>query len=143
MVSNPYQILLVEDDPGDAELTRIGLSRSGVAVELTVLSGGKAALDFLVRQDTCPDSHYPHLILLDLNLPGMSGREVLVQIKERQGLCSIPIVILSTSDAKTDIEQTYALGANCYVTKKIDLEQFMSSVEQVKNFWLNIAELPL
>lgn len=143
MVSHPYQILLVEDDPGDAELTRIGLSRSGVAVKLTVLSGGKAALDFLVRQDTCPDSNYPHLILLDLNLPGMSGREVLARIKERQGLCSIPIVILSTSDAKNDIEQTYALGANCYVTKKSDLEQFMSSVEQVKNFWLNIAELPL
>ncbi|MGB7415232.1 MAG: response regulator [Thermosynechococcaceae cyanobacterium] len=142
MALNNFQVLLVEDDPGDAELTRIGLARTGMALDLKVVDNGQDALSYLRHEEGYADALRPNLILLDLNLPGLSGREVLQVVKQDQDFKSIPVIVLTTSDAEDDILETYALGANSYVRKPTDLQQFMQVVEQVQRFWLMTAELP-
>lgn len=142
MAPRNFQILLVEDDPGDAELTRIGLARTGADLDLKVVGNGQDALRYLRHEGGYANVQRPNLILLDLNLPGLSGKEVLQTVKQEQDFKSIPVVVLTTSDADEDISGTYALGANCYVRKPSDLDQFMQMVEQVQHFWLKTAELP-
>jgi two-component system, chemotaxis family, response regulator Rcp1 len=134
----PIEILLVEDNPGDVRLTIEALRESKVRNNLRVAPDGVVALERL-RQ---PDSPRPDLILLDLNLPKKDGREVLAEIKADPALKTIPVVILTTSRAEQDVLKSYQLQANCYITKPVDLEQFITVVKSIEDFWLTIVTLP-
>jgi CheY-like chemotaxis protein len=138
----PVEILLVEDSPSDADLTEEALSEGKVLNQLHWVQDGVEALAFLHRQGKYTDAPRPDLILLDLNLPKKDGRDVLAQIKADPSLKLIPVVILTTSAAERDILRTYELNANCYVTKPIDLEQFISVVKLIEEFWLALVKLP-
>jgi two-component system, chemotaxis family, response regulator Rcp1 len=138
----PVEILLVEDNPGDVRLTKEALKEAKVINNLTVLKDGVEALAFLRRQGTYDHAITPHLILLDLNLPKKDGREVLAEIKADETLKRIPVVVLTTSQDEQDIFKSYNLHANCYVTKPVDLEQFMTVVKSIEDFWLGIVMLP-
>lgn len=138
----PIDILLVEDSPADVDLTREALDDAKVRNTLHVVSDGVAALDFLRRAGDYADAPRPDLILLDLNLPKKDGREVLADIKADLSLRRIPVVVLTTSEAEQDILRSYDLHANCYVTKPVDLEQFISVIKSIENFWLVIVKLP-
>jgi chemotaxis family two-component system response regulator Rcp1 len=138
----PVKILLVEDNPGDVRLTIESLKEAKVHNHLYVVTDGVAAMDFLYRRGEYADAVRPDLILLDLNLPRMDGREVLAEIKEDASLRRIPVVILTTSESEEDIIRTYNLHANCYITKPVDLEQFVKVVRSVEDFWLSIVQLP-
>ena len=138
----PIEILLVEDNPGDVRLTKEALKEGKVSNNLYVAEDGLEALDFLLRQGPFSDAVQPDLILLDLNLPRMDGRELLARIKEEPGLRRIPVVILTTSKAEADIVKTYDLHANCYITKPVDLEQFIVVVQSIESFWMTIVKLP-
>lgn len=138
----PIEILLVEDSPGDVRLTREALRDAKVQNNLHVALDGIEAMRFLGREGAHAEAPRPDLILLDLNLPRMSGREVLEQIKQNASLKSIPVVILTTSAAEEDIVRSYQLHANCYITKPVDLEQFIKVVKTIDNFWLAIVKLP-
>ncbi len=135
-------ILLVEDNPGDVRLTREALKEAKVANELSVVSNGEEALLYLRRQGNFSAAPRPDMILLDLNLPRMDGREVLAEIKADQNLKRIPVVILTTSSAEKDVLATYNFHANCYITKPVDLEKFLEVVKAVEYFWLTIVALP-
>jgi CheY-like chemotaxis protein len=137
----PVEILLVEDNPGDVRLTRESLREGKVQTRLSVVADGDAALDFLHRRGPHAAPR-PDLILLDLNLPGRSGREVLADIKADEGLRRIPVVVLTSSQAEQDIVESYNLNANCYVTKPVDLDQFMRVVRSIEDFWLTVVKLP-
>ncbi|MDP8964556.1 MAG: response regulator [Cyanobacteriota bacterium] len=136
------EILLVEDSASDADLTEEALGEGKVLNHLHWVQDGVEALAFLHRQGKYSDARRPDLILLDLNLPKKDGREVLAQIKADPNLKLIPVVILTTSAAERDILRTYQLNANCYVTKPIDLEQFISVVKLIEEFWLALVKLP-
>jgi len=136
------EILLVEDNPGDVRLTVEALRDSKVQNKLYVAKDGMEATAFLRREGKYADAPHPDLILLDLNLPKKNGPEVLADIKEDPALKHIPVVILTSSKAEEDIIKTYNLHANCYVTKPIDLEQFMLVVRSIRDFWLTIVKLP-
>ncbi len=138
----PIEILLVEDNPGDVDLTREGLEISKVRNTLHVVGNGEDAMRFLRQQDEYADKPRPDLILLDLNLPRKDGREVLADIKNDTSLRQIPVVILTTSQDEEDILRSYNLHANCYITKPIDLSQFMRVVRSIEDFWLSIVVLP-
>jgi len=138
----PIDILLVEDNEADVRLTQEVLTESKVRNNLIVASDGAEALACLRRQGKFKNSARPGLILLDLNLPVKDGREVLAQIKEDPDLKSIPVVILTTSKAEEDIVKTYKLHANCYITKPVDLDQFVTVVRYIEDFWLAIVKLP-
>jgi CheY-like chemotaxis protein len=138
----PIEILLVEDSPGDVRLTREALREAKVHNNLHVANDGVEAISFLTQVGAHALSPRPDLILLDLNLPRMSGREVLEQIKESDDLKTIPVVILTTSAAEEDIVLSYQLHANCYITKPVDLNQFLKVVKTIDNFWLTIVKLP-
>jgi len=138
----PIDILLVEDNPGDVRLTEEALKEGKVWNRLSVARDGVVALEFLRREGTFAGAPTPDLILLDLNLPRKDGREVLGEIKEDTKLRNIPVVILTTSKAEEDILRSYRLHANCYITKPVDLEQFMNVVKAVEDFWLCIVKLP-
>ncbi|MCA9971271.1 MAG: response regulator [Anaerolineales bacterium] len=135
-------ILLVEDNPGDVRLTQEALKEGKVLNELHVAKDGVEALDFLFRRGAHADAPRPDVILLDLNLPKMNGHEVLAEIKADPRLKPIPVVILTTSSAEDDIVRTYNLHANCYITKPVDLEQFITVVQSVEDFWFTIVKLP-
>jgi CheY-like chemotaxis protein len=135
-------ILLVEDNPGDVRLTREALKEAKVANELSVVSNGEEALLYLRRQGNFSAAPRPDMILLDLNLPRMDGREVLAEIKADQNLKRIPVVILTTSSAEKDVLATYNFHANCYITKPVDLDQFLEVVKSIESFWLTIVRLP-
>ena len=135
-------MLLVEDNPGDARLTLEGLRGATIRSNLSVVEDGVEAMAFLRRIGNYADAHKPDLILLDINLPRMDGREVLSEIKTDQDLRRIPVVILTTSDAEEDIVEMYNLHANCYLTKPLDLEQFLEVVRSIEHFWLNVVKLP-
>jgi chemotaxis family two-component system response regulator Rcp1 len=139
----PIEILLVEDNPGDVRLTVEALRDSKVRNKLYVAKDGMEATAFLRREGKYADAPHPDLILLDLNLPKKDGPEVLAEIKEDPGLKHIPVVILTSSKAEEDIIKTYNLHANCYITKPIDLEQFMMVVNSIRDFWLTIVKLPM
>jgi chemotaxis family two-component system response regulator Rcp1 len=137
------EILLVEDNPGDVRLTVEALRDSKVQNKLYVARDGMEATAFLCREGKYADAPRPDLILLDLNLPKKDGPEVLAEIKEDPALKHIPVVILTSSKAEEDIIKTYNLHANCYITKPIDLEQFMTVVNSIRDFWLTIVKLPM
>ncbi len=139
---HPVDILLVEDNAGDVRLTKEVLKDSKVRNNLIVASNGEEALACLRREGKYKNSVRPDLILLDLNLPVKDGREVLAQIKDDPDLKRIPVVILTTSKAEEDVLKTYNLHANCYVTKPVDLEQFVTVVKSLEDFWLAIVKLP-
>lgn len=138
----PVNILLVEDNPGDADLAREALEDSKLNNELHVVDDGEKAMAFLRREGGYVDVPRPDLILLDLNLPKKDGRQVLAEIKADDNLKRIPVVILTTSQAEEDVLRTYDLHANCYITKPIDLNQFIHVVRSIEDFWLSIVILP-
>ena len=138
----PVEILLVEDNPGDVRLTREALKEAKVRNNLHVVDDGVKALEFLRREKGYEDAVRPDLVLLDLNLPRKSGREVLEEIKKDPNLLQIPVVVLTSSEAEQDIAQAYELHANCFVTKPVDLDQFISVVRSLEDFWLTIVRLP-
>ncbi len=138
----PVEILLVEDNPGDVRLTMEALKEAKVINHLTVLKDGVEALAFLRRQGQYAKAARPHLILLDLNLPKKDGREVLAEIKADDKLKRIPVVVLTTSQDEQDVLKSYHLHANCYITKPVDLEQFITVVKSIEGFWLGIVVLP-
>lgn len=138
----PIRILLVEDNPGDADLTQETLEMSKVRLGLDVVDDGEQALDYLLKRGRYTDAVTPDLVILDLNLPRLSGREVLAEIKGHNSLKSIPVVMLTSSDSEADIAATYALGASCYVTKPVGLEAFQSIVKKIEEFWFTVVKLP-
>jgi len=139
----PVEILLIEDNPGDVRLTKEALKEAKAINNLTVLKDGDEALAFLRHQGIYDNAATPHLILLDLNLPRKDGREVLAEIKADEKLKRIPVVVLTTSQDEQDVFKSYNLHANCYVTKPVDLEQFISVVKSIEDFWLGIVVLPV
>lgn len=141
-LKDTYDVLLVEDDSGDAGLVRIALRRSRYVCRLHHVADGMATMAFLRRQGDHDKAPRPDLILLDLNLPGRTGHEVLEDIRADSLLCSIPIVILSTSSAERDIKKAYALGASSYVSKPMDVEAFSAAIHAIQDFWFGTAKLP-
>src|SRR5580698_1297828 len=135
-------ILLVEDNPGDVDLTLKALQRGKLKNTISLARDGEEAMAYLRRQGPYGTAVRPDLILLDLNLPRMNGREVLAAIKADAALQEILVVILTSSAAERDIVESYRLQANCYVTKPVDLEQFLSVVKTLEQFWLEIVQLP-
>jgi CheY-like chemotaxis protein len=138
----PINVLLVEDSPGDVRLTQEAFREANGSIRLHVASDGVEAMRFLRREGAHHDAPRPDLILLDLNLPKMDGREVLGQIKEDEVLRTIPTVILTTSDAEADIVKSYQLRANCYLTKPVQLDVFETLVKSINDFWLTKVKLP-
>jgi CheY-like chemotaxis protein len=139
----PLQVLLVEDSPGDIRLTKETFLRDAtMPIQLHVVMDGEEAMTFLRREGAHVAAPRPDFILLDLNLPKMDGREVLALIKGDQDLKTIPVVILTTSDAEADILKSYQLQANCYLTKPVQLEEFESLVKSINDFWLTKVKLP-
>lgn len=139
----PIEILLVEDNPGDVRLTQEAARETKVHNNIHVVNNGLDALAFLHREGRFGSVPRPDLILLDLNMPGLDGREVLRRVKSEELLRRIPVVIITSSQAEEDILRAYDLQANCYVTKPVDLEQFIKVVKTIENFWLTIVKLPL
>lgn len=141
-MSKPLEVLLVEDDEDDVLLTREALKDSKVIVSMAVAQDGEEALNRLRRKPPFESAPVPELILLDLNLPRVSGREVLKELKGDPVLRKIPVVVLTTSAADTDVLRCYDLGANCYITKPVDFEQFQRIIKVIDEFWLTIVKLP-
>ena len=136
------EILLVEDNPGDARLTMEALREAKVHNNLSTAGDGVEAMAFLRRDGKYAEAPRPDLILLDLNMPRMDGREVLAKIKADDELKRIPVVVLTTSQAEEDVLKAYNLNANCYITKPVDLDQFLRVVKAIEDFWLTIVKLP-
>lgn len=135
-------VLLVEDDPGDVEMTEEALKEAKIYIRLTVVDDGRKALAYLRGEPPYAEAPRPDLVLLDLNLPRKDGREVLREIKQDGALRSIPVVVLTTSEQEMDIVRCYDLGANCYITKPVSLEEFAKVVRTVEDFWFTIVKLP-
>lgn len=142
MTARPIEILLVEDNLGDVLLTREAFKEAKVLNNLSVVNDGVEALAYLRQQGSFSDSVRPDLILLDLNLPKKDGREVLTELKADERLREIPVVVLTTSQAENDIAQVYRAQANYYITKPVDLDQFVRAVHSIESFWLTFAKLP-
>lgn len=140
--SGSIEILMVEDNPGDVRLTKEALKAAKMLNTLHVVEDGEAALDYLYQRGQYSMASRPDLILLDLNLPKKDGREVLATIKADDTLKSIPVVVLTTSNAEVDILKAYKLNANCYVTKPVDFERFAEIVRTIEDFWLTVVTLP-
>ncbi|HLJ52414.1 MAG TPA: response regulator [Rhizomicrobium sp.] len=140
--SRPIEILLVEDNPGDARLTQEALREGKIRNNLHHARDGVEALAFLRREGEYAKAPKPDLVLLDLNLPRKDGREVLAEMKQDSRLRTIPVVVLTTSEAENDIVRSYELHANCYITKPVGLEQFISIVREIETFWLAVVTLP-
>lgn len=138
----PAEILLVEDNPADVRLTMEVLKDAKLCNNISVVNDGVQALDFLYRRGEYGSAARPDIILLDLNLPRLDGREVLERVKSDDSLKYIPVVVLTTSSAEQDILKSYALHANCYITKPVDLEQFTKVVTTIEEFWFSIVKLP-
>lgn len=138
----PVQILLVEDNPGDARLTQEVFKLNKMPKTLSVVEDGVEALAFLRQEGKYSDAPRPDLILLDLNLPKKDGRQVLAAIKSDTSLRRIPVVVLTTSRDQEDILHAYDLNANCFLTKPVDFDQFAKLVEAIEEFWLKVVELP-
>jgi chemotaxis family two-component system response regulator Rcp1 len=136
------EVLFVEDNPGDVRLTREALKEGKLRANLHVVGDGVEAMAFLRREDKYAAAPRPDLVLLDLNLPKKDGHEVLAEIKGDDSLRRIPVVILTTSRSEEDILKTYNLHANCYITKPVDLDQFMKVVQSIEDFWLTLVKLP-
>jgi two-component system, chemotaxis family, response regulator Rcp1 len=141
-VVRPIEILLVEDNPGDVELAREALVSSKIHNRIHAVGDGVEAMAFLRRAGKYATAPRPDLVLLDLNIPKKDGREVLAEIKVDEDLKRIPVVILTTSREEEDVVKTYNLHANCYITKPIDLNQFIRVVHAIEDFWLTVVRLP-
>jgi chemotaxis family two-component system response regulator Rcp1 len=142
MLEQDLEVLLVEDNPGDIDLTREAMKEGKVAINLNVVQDGVDALAYLRNEGAHTEAPRPDLILLDLNLPLKDGREVLAEIKGDERLKTIPVVILTTSEAEMDILKTYGLGANCYITKPVGFPEFIKVVKSIEDFWFTIVRLP-
>jgi len=142
MTAAPVQILLCEDNPADVRLTVEALKDGKIINDLTVAEDGVEALRVLRREGEHADAKRPDLILLDLNMPRMDGREVLEEIKNDESLRRIPVVVLTTSTDDEDVLRSYDLHANCYISKPVDLEQFLRVVKTIEEFWLTVVRLP-
>ena len=140
--SKQVEILLVEDSPGDVRLTQEALGDAKIQNRLNVVNDGIEALAYLHQEGHYGDAPRPDLILLDLNMPRMDGREVLAAVKSQDSLKTIPVVVLTTSEADADILKSYELHASCYITKPVDLEQFIRVVAGIEEFWFSIVKLP-
>jgi chemotaxis family two-component system response regulator Rcp1 len=140
--AKPVDILLVEDNPGDVRLTIEALKEGKVRNTLNVCKDGAEALDYLFRRDKYAEAKRPDIILLDLNLPKKDGREVLAEIKSDPNLRRIPVVVLTTSRAEEDVMKSYDLHVNCYITKPVDMNQFIDVVKAIDSFWFSIVQLP-
>jgi CheY-like chemotaxis protein len=141
----PAVILLAEDDPGDQELTRRALEQSRIRNELYIVEDGEEALDYLLRRGKYEDpvsSPKPDLMLLDLNMPKLDGKQLLEQMRANHKLRRIPVVALTTSKQEKDIIQTYDLGANSYIVKPVDMDQFINAIRVLKDYWFQIVVLP-
>ena len=138
----PLDVLLVEDNPGEARLAQEALAENKLALNLHIVRDGEQALAFVNREGEYADAPTPDLVLLDLNLPRKSGREVLASIKNNIELKRLPVVVLTSSQAEQDILESYNLHANCYIQKPLDFEQFIKVVKNVGNFWFSIVKLP-
>jgi chemotaxis family two-component system response regulator Rcp1 len=141
-LSRPIDILLVEDNPGDVRLTREALREGKIRNNLHVARDGVEALAFLRREGEHADAPRPDVVLLDLNLPRKSGREVLSEVKQDPALRQIPVVVLTSSHAEEDIVRAYDLHANCYISKPVDLDQFITVVRSIEDFWFTVVKLP-
>ncbi|WP_171693549.1 response regulator [Paenibacillus germinis] len=141
-LSQNVEILLVEDNPGDIRLIVEVLKEGKIHNNLSVVEDGEEALAYLKREGSYQDAIVPDIILLDLNLPKINGTEVLAEIKNDPLLKYIPVIILTTSEAEQDILRAYDLHANCYITKPVNLEQFLTVVRSIENFWLTLVKLP-
>lgn len=141
-LGRPIEILLAEDEPGDVRLTQEALKDAKVRNNLNVVRDGVEALEFLRRRGRYADAPKPDMVLLDLNMPRKSGHEVLSEIKNDPELRTIPVVILTSSDAEIDIVRSYNSHANCYISKPVDLGQFLEVVRAIEGFWLCIVKLP-
>lgn len=142
LLARPAEVLLVEDNPSDVRLTQEAMKEGRVLNNMHVVGDGEAAINFLTRKAPYESAPRPDLILLDLNLPKKSGREVLAEIKQIDELKTIPVVVLTTSKAEEDIFRTYELHANCFISKPVDLEKFIMVVQTIENFWLSVVSLP-
>ncbi|MEA3019847.1 MAG: hypothetical protein QOI47_1371 [Actinomycetota bacterium] len=142
MTDVDVQILLVEDNPGDVRLTVEALRGARVANELHVVGDGEAAIDYLRQRGEYTDATRPDIVLLDLNLPRLDGRDVLADIKSDPDLAKIPILVLTSSSAEADIVGSYELHANCFISKPVDFTEFMAAVRSLEGFWLKIVKLP-
>ncbi len=138
----PIEILMVEDNPVDVLVTKEALKQGRILNNLSVAEDGEEALDFLFRTGQFSAAPRPDLILLDLNLPKKDGREILAELKNDADLRSIPVVILTTSQAEEDVLRSYDCGANCFIVKPVDLEQFTSTIKSIEQFWFSIVKLP-
>ena len=136
------EILLVEDDAGDVDLTRETLREGKILVNLNVVEDGVKALEYLRKEGNFKNASRPDLVLLDLNLPRRDGRQVLSDIKNDPNFKSIPVIVLTTSDADADVLKSYGLGGNCYVTKPVGLDQFTKVVQGIEDFWFGVVKLP-
>jgi CheY-like chemotaxis protein len=144
MNMSPVQILLVEDNPGDVVLMLEALKAAKVHNEINVAGDGVEAMDYLLRRGKYANAVRPDLIMLDLNLPRMDGREVLAKIKEANGaLARIPVVVLTSSSAEADVARAYDLHANCYVVKPVDFQKMTEVVRAIQNFWFTVVRLPV
>jgi CheY-like chemotaxis protein len=141
-IERPIEILLVEDNPGDVRLTQEAFKEGKVSNQLRVVGDGIQAMEFLRREGVYADAPRPDIILLDLNLPKKDGREVLAEIRADAKLKRLPVVVLTTSEADWDILKVYDLNANCYITKPVDLDEFIKIVASIQDFWLTIVKLP-
>lgn len=141
-MTRPVEILLVEDNPADVRLTIEALKDGKILNNLTVANDGVEALEILRRENGHGEAARPDIVLLDLNLPRLDGREVLQQIKDDPELRRIPVVVLTTSADEQDVLRMYDLHANCYITKPVDLEQFLDIVKTIEDFWLTVVRLP-
>lgn len=141
-IIRPVEVLLIEDSPGDVRLTIEALKEGKVINNIHVVEDGTEAMAFLRKSGKYFEAMRPDLILLDFNLPGKSGRELLAEIKEDPDLKSISVVVLTTSSSQQDILKAYELHANCFITKPVDLGQFMKVVKSIENFWFTVVTLP-
>lgn len=139
----PIDILLVEDNPGDVRLIQEAMKDSKIHYNISVVKDGQEALDFLYKKEGFKNSPKPDLILLDLNLPRVTGQEVLEKIKNDTFFAKTPVIVLTTSKADEDILKSYALHANCFITKPADFDQFIQVINTIQNFWLKIVKLPI
>lgn len=141
-IKRPVHILLIEDNPGDVRLTQEAFKEGQMDITMSVVMDGVEAVKFLKKEDEYAESEVPDLILLDLNLPKMDGREVLEVIKSTPALKRIPVVVLTTSNAEQDILKSYNLHVNCYINKPVDFDKFFDIIQKIEDFWLSTAILP-